>query len=75
MKYPTGNIYQLWLPWAMPAEFAQADFWLSDVEEAEWCWDGISRIDNKNFPTAVYFKHKEDYLVFRLRWPDLLKFK
>ncbi len=71
------STYQLWLAWTHPDKFAQADYWLSELddENATWAWDsGTSYINGVKYPGAVYFKNKEDYLVFKLRWPELLKF-
>ena len=78
MKYPLDdeNTYALWMVWTQPAMFAVADYWLKGVEDAEWNWNaGTSVINGVGYPASVYIKHEEDYLIFKLRFNELLKFK
>jgi len=69
--------YELWKLHSKQELFAQADRWIKEFDAVTAGWDhayGHSFINGKVYPGAVYFKNDEDYLVFRLRWRELLKF-
>ena len=71
------SIHQLWQCHTNPNLFAQAVKWLSNFDSniARWDWNmGFSHINGTKYPSFVYFRNDEDYLVFKLRWPELLKF-
>jgi hypothetical protein len=75
---PQLKQYQLHLAWTLPVLFNTAIAWLGEnfkEEDAHWDYiSGRSWIDSKVYPAAVCFKNEEDYLVFRLKFKELLKF-
>lgn len=67
--------YQIWQPYIHPDLIGAAEYWLSTINDAGWDWGaGSSHINGTKYPCAVYFKHTEDYLAFRLKFRELLKF-
>ena len=71
----TESRYELWQCWKHSQSFDQADEWLQQFQEDDAGWDGggLSYINGAIYPSFVYFKNTEDYLMFRLKWSELLK--
>ena len=67
--------HRLFIVWMYPVQFAEASEWMTtlDKETAHWSWiEGRSYINGKEYPNSVIFEDDEDFLVFKLRWPELL---
>lgn len=67
--------HTVYRPWTRVALFADASEWLDsfDREDAHWYYgSGRSTIDGKQYPAEVYFKHEEDFLMFKLKFGALL---
>ena len=73
---PLLKKYQLHLAWTHPALFNTASDWLDENfkgEDAHWSYmSGRTWINGTAYPAAVYFKNEEDYLVFKLKFGELL---
>jgi hypothetical protein len=76
MSTSTLTHYHLYLLWLKPDTFKAAQVWMDaiPVADAGWDYQYASYIDGCKYPGKVYFKHESDYLVFRLKFRDLLKF-
>ena len=75
MLDPRGH-YLIYRPWMHIEEFKEADEWLRPFAWTEAHWDfgsGVSNINNVQYPTRVFFDSDNDYLVFKLKFPNLLK--
>lgn len=69
------SVYFITKAWQHEEAFFCATNWLDTIEGAAWDWGrGASYINGRTYPSAVSITHEEDYLVFKIRWPELLKF-
>jgi hypothetical protein len=73
----TKSYYSLSVPWTKVETLAAALVWLGDFDEKDAGFDYVqarSYINGIQYPGYVYFVHEEDYLMFKLKFPTLLKF-
>ena len=67
--------YNLSTCWNHKEEFEQADEWMKQFDRVDAQWDfttGRSWINGIQYPSRVYFKSEEDYVVFKLKFPNLV---
>lgn len=67
----------VWRP-GLYNEYAEAKAWLLQFSEEDARWDtkwARTYINGEVSPSRVYFKDSADYLVFKLKFPNLLKFQ
>lgn len=76
MLKPVGY-YVLDRCWRFPEEYNNACEWILQFHNFEAHWDfetGCSYLNNVQYPSRVYIRSEVDYLVFKLKFPKLLKF-
>jgi hypothetical protein len=73
---PRTYMYILQMPWAQSELFATAEAWADTtvVCNVHWDFTSSSWVNGKIYPGAIVFKSSEDYMVFKLKFPQLIKF-
>lgn len=66
--YPLGT----WL-WTDPEKWVEAGSWIKEnyTNEEAYFSASHSYVNGLDYSSYVMFKHEEDYLVFRLKFPEL----
>lgn len=73
---PVGY-HHIYRAWRWKEEFQEADEWMKQFVWRDAHWDfgsGTSYINNVQYPSKVFFEHEADWLMFKLKFPKLLKF-
>jgi len=69
---PVSTLYSLRTTWLSPDVLEKATLWLKDnfkEEDAHWEYFECFTL----YPAAIYFKNEEDYLVFKLKFNELIR--
>jgi len=71
------GLYVLDRVWMRTEEFSEASEWLKQFSDTDAHWDyilGHTWLNGSDYPSRVYFKDEADYLIFKLKFPNLIKF-
>jgi hypothetical protein len=78
MLDPVGY-HLIYRPWMHIAEYNEACEWIKQFRWEDAHWDfgsgyGGSNINGVQYPNKIFFEHDADLLMFKLKFPNLLKF-
>jgi hypothetical protein len=76
MLKPIGY-YELFQCWKKQDMYDAACAWMKQFKDFEVHWDfetGCTYLNHVQYPARVYIRDEADYLVFKLKFPTLLKF-
>lgn len=68
--------YHLFQCWAAQDEYSAACEWIKQFRDFEARWDfnyGRTWLNNVQYPSRVYFSSDQDYLMFKLKFPGLIR--
>ena len=73
---PVGY-HLIYRAWMWKEEFLEASEWMKQFAWHDAHWDfgsGTSYINNVQYPCRVFFENDADWLMFKLKFPNLLNF-